>query len=82
MNKADRFEYLKNELETQSNKLSEAKGKLSVLKQNAKEEFGTDDIENLEKLQDNYEKEENELSKKKEELEEEIENLLNDIQEE
>lgn len=77
----DKFEKLKNDLETKSSELSEAKGKLNALLQSAKEEFGTDDLDKLKEIEEDYAQQKDKLENEKEELEEKIEELLSEIEE-
>lgn len=78
----DKFEKLKSNLESKNNDLAEAKGKLNALLQSAKEEFGTDDLDKLKEIEEDYAQQKDKLENDKEELEEKIEELLSEIESE
>lgn len=76
------FDNLKKILEEKNNKLAEAKGKLSAMLESAKNEFGTDDLNELIEKEKELKKRKKELEEQRDELENEINDLLSEIEEE
>ncbi len=81
MDKKSKFEQFKKTLDFKKSKLSESIGKLDSLKQQAKEEFGTDSIEKLKKMQEKYEQEKENVESQIRELESTITTILNEMDE-
>ena len=79
MQNKDKFDQLKKKLQEKNNELSEAKGQLNALLESAKEEFGTDDLEELKQIMNDLKEECEELKDKKKKLENKIEELLEKI---
>lgn len=77
--KTKEFERLKKRVNDLNMELSEAKGKLASTKQNAKEEFGTDKVEELkskrDQIQARIEKLESKIDQASDELEEKLEEI-------
>ncbi len=71
----EKFQQLKESIDTKKEELSKAKGKYEAAKNQAEKEFETSDIKELENLKEQKEQEE-------EELQEEIDNLTKEIEDE
>ncbi len=79
---AKKVEQLSQRVRDKESELSEAKGRLEATKQEARDKYGTDDEEQLQKKIKKREKEKEKLESEKQNLESEIEKELEEIENE
>jgi len=76
----EKVESLKKKMKTKERELSEAQGRLDAAKKAAKEEFGTDDPEELQQIKEEKEQELENLEEQLEELNQKVEEGLSKIE--
>ena len=76
-----KFEEYKEFLNDAKTKYTEANAELKLIKESAKEEFGTDSVLELKKLADKKEKERKSILELIEQVEEELEQLISEMEE-
>jgi len=77
----EKVESLKKKVKSKERELSEAQGRLDAAKKAAREEFGTEDPDELEQLKEDKEKELENLEEQLEELNQKVEDSLSKIEE-
>jgi len=82
MDKKRKYEELSTKLQQKKAKLSEGIGQLNMIKQQAKERFGTDSIDTLTKMKTKYIEEKSKLETQIDDLEDKLEKLLSEIEDE